>query len=531
MFSSFNKNSYLNTNSLENPKNSFVTPSIPFVTPSNPFVNNSNQFGANQFGANQFVANNNQFAANNNQFVNPFVTNNNQFAANNNSFGTNNNSFATNNNSFATNNNSFVANKNNTEYKNPFEINSNKVYQFGNQLINSQTSTTLSFNDIIITPVYTNIKLEEKNISLYTKLTKNTPLHLPIISFSNNVENIIKLNLLGGLGVFKSDDLEKQIQFIKSFKNYLKFIDETPVSIYSNATYQDIYNLFLQYSLEYIVVIDENNTFIGFILKSYFDLVSILDTNICANQIMIPLSNLKYYKTYDYNWSNLLIENPHSDIINDLNNHPYIPIICDNNKLYGVITLKNTILFYTYKTVLDNKGKLVTAISTSIFSDCIDRITTLVNLGLDIIFIKIDNADNIMLINTIKDIKNKFPQLQIIVGNVYSTNSFISLCEAGVDSILVGNGTELGQFTLLKECSKLSKMYNVSIINNSGIPSTNTNIFKAFAAGSHSLLIENDSTFNYEISDILKLIKHGLMSLNVLNIQQLHSSNIEYTKS
>ena len=86
-------------------------------------------------------------------------------------------------------------------------------------------------------------------------------------------------------------------------------------------------------------------------------------------------------------------------------------------------------------------------------------------------------------------------------------------------------------FTLLKECSKLSKMYNVSIINNSGIPSTNTNIFKAFAAGSHSLLIENDSTFNYEISDILKLIKHGLMSLNVLNIQQLHSSNIEYTKS
>ena len=387
----------------------------------------------------------------------------------------------------------------------------------------------VSFNDINIIPVLTNIKSEE-DISFSTNLTKNTSLQLPIITFSNNIQNIIDINLLGGLGIFKNDDLENQMKFINTLKNYLKFIDETPITIYSNAKYTEIKNTFLQYSCDYIAVIDESNVFLGLIANTYFDLVSILDNDICAYQIMIPLEHLKCYKTYDYNWKNLLIEKPPLDIINNLKISPFIPIICDNNKLYGVITLKNITRFYTYrnKSIIDKKGKLITAISTGIFSDSIDRINTLVNLGLDIIFIQIDNAYNNCLINTIRNIKNKFTTLQIIVGNVHSSNAFKSLCEAGADAISVGNSTEFGQFTLLQECFELSKIYNIPIINNSGNPTQNKNIFKGFAAGCHSILIEDDSTFNYKINQILEFIKNGLVSLNIIDINQLHSTNIQY---
>ena len=350
-----------------------------------------------------------------------------------------------------------------------------------------------SFNDINIIPVLTNIK-SENEISFTTKITKNTSLLTPIVSLSNNIQNIINLNLLGGLGVFKNDNLENQIQFINTVKNYLKYIDETPVTIYSNATYTEIKNTFLQYSSDYIAVIDEsNNTFLGFITNTYFNLVSVLDNNICAHQIMIPLENLKFYKTYDYNW-------------------------------------KDFSLFYTYrdKALVDKNGKLITAISTGIFSDSIDRINKLVNVGLDFIFIQLDNGYNNCLVNIIKDIKHKFPNLKVIIGNIHSSSAFKYLCEAGADSISVGNETEFGQFTLLQECFALSKVYDVPIINNSGIPTQNKNIFKAFAAGSHSILIPNDSTFNHKIEDVLEFIKNGLVSLNIIDINHLHSTNIEY---
>jgi IMP dehydrogenase len=390
-----------------------------------------------------------------------------------------------------------------------------------------------SLNDINIIPVLTNIK-SQNDISLSTNITKNLSLSTPIVSLSNNIDNIINMNLLGGLGVFDNskgiDNLENQIQFINTVKNYLKFIDETPITIYSNSTFEEIKNTFLQYSLDYIAVIDETNTFLGFITYSYFNLVSVLDNNIYAHQIMIPLEKLKYYKTYEHNWNDLLTERPNIDIINNLKIFQFIPIISDNNTLQGVITLKNFTNFYKYrnKALIDKKGKLITAISTCIFSDSIDRIKKLVNIGLDIIFFQIDNAYNNCLVNIIKDIKSKFPSLKIIIGNIHSSNAFKYLCEAGVDSISVGNGTEFGQFTLLQECFELSKLYNVPIINNSGNPTQNNNIFKSFAAGSHSFLITDDIKFNYTIENVLEIIKNGLVSLNIIDINHLHSTNIEY---
>jgi len=387
----------------------------------------------------------------------------------------------------------------------------------------SDTVNNLSFNNIDIVPVFTNINSQDE-ISFTTKFTKDKNLLLPIISLSDNIQNIITLNLLGGLGIFKNNDLKQQIHFINTLKNHVKFIDENPITIYSNSNYDEIYNTFIQYSCDYISVVDENNVFLGFIVKNYFDLFS-TNRDILAHQIMTPLTYLKHYKTYDYNWSNLLIQNPVMDIIHNLKYYHYIPILDDNNKLHGVITLNNIKTFYNFKNkyITDKKGRLITAVSTIIFSDSIERISSLVDSGLDILFIRIDNAYNNVLFNTIKDIKTKFPQLQIIVGNVHSIEGFTSLCEIGVDAISLGDGTEFGQFSLLKECSKLSNTYNVSIINNSGIPTQNNNIFKSFVAGAHSFLIENDSSFNHNIADVLQIIRNGLLSLNVLNINNLHS--------
>ena len=409
-----------------------------------------------------------------------------------------------------------------------------KFNSFDNPFI-GKNEKVLSFNDVSIIPTLTNIKSQDE-ISLKTKITKNISLNIPIVSTSNNLDDIIKLNLSGGLGIFKCDDtndLEKQLDFIKKIKKNITFIDESPVTVYLNTTFTQIQNIFNELNCDYISVLNESNQFLGFISKSYFKLISILDNNVVAHQIMISLEDIKFCNVSDYNWNNLLTENPNLTIINQLKNFPFIPILTETKHLAGIITLQNFIKYYTYKNyfVSDDKGRMYSAVYTIIYDNYLERLKKLVDAGLDFICIHIDNAYNSTLVNIIKEIKISFPSLKIIIGNVHSSSAFKHLSEAGADVIIVGNETEFAQFTLLKECFEYSKLYNVPIINNSGIPNQSKNIFLPFVAGSNCYFIQNynnNDKNNYDIDDILKFIKNGLVSLNTIDINHLHSTNVEF---
>ena len=493
-----------------------------FATTSSTPTNNNFAFGSTS--STSSTPTNNNFAFGSTSSTSSTPTNNN-FAFGSTSSAPANNNFGTNTFTLGSaNQNSVIVNSNKTSDN---TIGYKRVF---------------SFNDVNILPSLTTLK-SKNEVSLLTKITKDILTKIPIIILTDNLSNLIEISTNGGLGLFRSYDFVEQLNYVKCIKKYINPIDQTPITIHSNTTFDELKKIFNDDMIDYIAVVDQENTCLGFIEKKN---IGTLNGNFYANEIMTPLDSMKFYKKTDCNWSDLLTGPPNQELIDSLNTTNIIPIICDNKKLQGVMTLNNIIKYYNTrsKCVLDNTGRLLSCISTGIFdnytervdnyTECVgnymERVDILIKAGLDILHLNIDNAYNELVFNIVKEIKQKYENLIIMVGNVNSVDAFKYICESGADSICVGNGTDLGQFTLLQECFQLSKKYNVSIINNSGFFNENLNLIKSFSAGSKCILFkDNYKDRTLYIPDILESIQSGLLYVNCTSIENLHLSDINYT--
>lgn len=488
-------NAPVNTNSFGTPANAPVNTNNNFGTPVNAPAN-TNSFGTVTFAP---VNTNNNFGKLTNTPVNNFGTSTNTPV-----------------NNFGTSVNASSVSVNSTQTSDDNIINFRKVY---------------SFNDVNIVPSLTTLKSKD-DVSLLTKITKTIFTKIPIIVSSNNILNLIDIHTNGGIGIFKSDDFVEQLNYVKYIKKYTSPIDQTPITIYSNTTFDELKMIFNEQIVDYIAVVDQDNTCLGFIEKKN---IETLQGNFYANEIMTPLNSMKFYKNTDYNWSDILTGPPNQELINSLNTVNIMPIVCDNKKLQGVMTLNNIINYYNNRSrcVLDNTGRLLSSIMIGVFdnyTERMERVDVLVKAGLDILYLNVDNAYNKLVFDIVKEIKQKYENLIVIVGNVNSVDAFKYICESGADCICVGNGTESGQFTLLQRCFELSKKYKIPIINNSGFFNENLNLIKSFSAGSSCILFkDNYKDKNLYIPDILESIQSGLLYVNCTSIENLHLSDIIYT--
>ena len=382
-----------------------------------------------------------------------------------------------------------------------------------------------SFNDIKIKPVLTNIT-SKKELQLTTKLTNTVNLKTPFILLSSNVDELVDINLNGGLGIVKKIQIDEQINIIKNIKKHINIFNTDIITVNTYSTFLELQEIFKNEEVEYVFVVDYYSVCIGMIFRHHMEISSICNVNnaITANEIMTEIGKIKYFNQYDYDWLTMTA-NPVKFILDEFKTTPVIPILCENKKVLGVLSLKDLIKFYKLKgnLLFDGYGKLLAAASIGISNDYIERINKLVNAGLDILYLNIDNAYNNLLFEVVKDTKTRHPNLIIIVGNIHTVDGYKVLNDIGVDAVVVGDHTEFGQFSLLKECKNV---YNIPIINNSGIPLNEKNIFKALLAGADTLLIDSDDK-NWKQVYTSKNIIYPMISVNVKSISELHSSNIE----
>jgi IMP dehydrogenase len=388
----------------------------------------------------------------------------------------------------------------------------------------------LSFNDIKIKPVLTNIN-SKKEVQLVTKLTNNVNLKTPFILLSSNVEELVDINTNGGLGIVKKIQLDDQINIIKKIKRHINIFNTDIITVNAYSTFVELQEIFKNEEVEYVFVLDYYSVCTGMIFRQYMEINAICNVNntTTANEIMTEISKIKYFNQYDYDWLTMTA-NPVKFILDEFKMTPVIPILCENKKVLGVLSLKDLIKFYKLKDNLlfDGYGKLLAAACIGISNDYVERINKLVYAGLDILYLNIDNAYNNLLFEVVKDTKTRHPNLVIIVGNINTVDGYKSLNDIGVDAVVVGDETEFGQYSLLQECRNV---YNIPIINNSGIPSQEKNIFKALLAGADTFLIEHDKTDKndkgWKEIYTSKSIIYPMVSVNIKTISELHSSNIE----
>lgn len=392
-------------------------------------------------------------------------------------------------------------------------------------------SRVYSFNDIKIKPILTNIK-SKSEVDISTQLTKNITLKTPFVLLSSKVDEIIDISTNGGIGIINKMPIDDQINMIKKIKKYINIFNTDIVTVNINSTFTDLQEIFKNNEVEWVFVIDYYSTCLGIISRDHLEITTVCNSlNTSATDIMTDINKIKYFNQYDYDWLSMT-SNPVKFILDEFKTTPIIPILSENKKILGILSLKDLIKFYKLKDNLlfDSYGKLLVAASIGISNDYMERVNKLVCSGLDILYINIDNAYNQLMFDIVKDIKIRYPSVIIIVGNINSVEGYKACNELNVDAVVIGNETEFGQFSLIQECKNI---YNIPIINNSGIPSQAQNIFKAILAGANTFLINSDNLNNKNWKDIYlsKDIIYPMVSINIKTISELHSSNsIEYSR-
>lgn len=372
-------------------------------------------------------------------------------------------------------------------------------------------------DEIIIKPKLS--KVRETDIDLTTNLTKDILIKCCTIMISDDPKQLIKNSLIGGVSIVK--DYTK-IEVIKKIQNFIIFLNNEPIVINQNYVLSQLYEKYLISKPECIYVINETGICIGIITKNDIEISMImnLDKNLLVYQIMKQLDD--YFLESEYDWKDLM-KNPNESMLIRFRNVNVLPIMNVDRQVIGEISLDNLINYYQRKnTILFNEnGKIFIGVQITV--DNYLKIDNLINNGVNLVYIESDNVYNERIYNIVKEIKEKYPFLIVMIGKVLTGESYKYFTDSGVDCISVGDNTEIGHLNRLRECKQEYNNYKVPIISNSGLIK-DTNIYKVLIGGANCVMIS-------ELSDTtLNSIKTGLASINISNINSIFNEDIEIYK-
>ncbi|MDR0680979.1 MAG: IMP dehydrogenase [Dysgonamonadaceae bacterium] len=351
----------------------------------------------------------------------------------------------------------------------------------------------VTFDDVLLIPAYSDIL--PRNVDLSTKFSKNITLNIPMVSAAMDTVTEIKMAIAiareGGIGVIhKNMTIEEQAKQVRSVKRAENGMISNPVNIKRGKTVGDALSLMAEYKIGGIPVVDDEHHLVGIVTNR--DLRFQRDLNRLVDDVMTS--------------ENLVTTNQSTDLesaADILQNHKIekLPVIDGNNKLIGLITYKDITKAKDKPFACkDKQGRLRVAAGVGVTSDTYDRIAALVEESVDAIVIDTAHGHSQGVIDVLKETKKRFPNTDIVIGNIATGEAAKVLAKAGADGIKVGIGP--GSICTTRVIAgvgvpQLSAIYEVSkILKNSGIPIVadgglrySGDIVKALAAGSSSVMM------------------------------------------
>lgn len=346
----------------------------------------------------------------------------------------------------------------------------------------------LTFDDVLLIPLKSNTLL--KDISLSTNLTKLIKLNSPIMSASMDTitesRMAIALARQGGIGIIhKHMPIEEQAGEVDKVKRSEFGVIKNPFSLGPNHYVYEADELMSKYHISG-VPITEDDKLVGII------------TN---RDLRFKVNNHK--KIYEVMTRENLVTAPEGTTLEQakqlLVEHKIekLPIVDKNGDLKGLITTKDIAKAIEYpNSAKDKNGCLLVGAAVGITSDMMERVEALVNAKVDVISIEVVHGHCKGVIDAIKSIKSRFPDLQVIAGNVATAEATIDLIQAGADAIKVGvgpgsvsttgviSGVGFPQITAIYNCAEAAKPFGIPIIADGGIRFSG-DVVKAIAAGAN----------------------------------------------
>ncbi|RXJ88093.1 IMP dehydrogenase [Arcobacter sp. CECT 8985] len=348
----------------------------------------------------------------------------------------------------------------------------------------------LTFEDVLLVPQKSEVL--PKEVSLETKLTKNITLNIPFVSAAMDTvteyQAAIAMARLGGIGIIhKNMDIESQALQCKKVKKSESGMIIDPVTIGPDQSLQDAEDIMASYKISGVPVVDENNTLLGILTNR--DMRFTKDFSLLAKEKMtnMPLITAKEGTTLD----------EAADVMHQ-NKIEKLPIVNDNNKLIGLITIKDINKKREYPNAnKDEFGRL--RVGAAIGVGQLDRAKALAEVGVDVLVLDSAHGHSKGIIDTVKAIKAEL-DIDIIAGNVATAEATADLIAAGADGVKVGigpgsicttrivAGVGVPQISAIDECAAEGKKHNVPVIADGGIRYSG-DVAKALAVGASSCMM------------------------------------------
>ncbi|MCX7780069.1 MAG: IMP dehydrogenase [Negativicutes bacterium] len=352
----------------------------------------------------------------------------------------------------------------------------------------------LTFDDVLLVPGKSEVLPRDVDVSTY--LTKNIKLNLPIISSGMDTVTEARMAIAmareGGLGVIhKNMSIERQADEIDKVKRSEHGIIVDPIFLSPENTLQDAHDLMERYRISG-VPITSNHKLVGILTNRDLRFETDLSKKIheCMTKehlITAPVgTSLEQAKEI-------------------LGRHRIekLPLVDARGDLKGLITIKDIEKAQKYpNSAKDSKGRLLVAAAVGVGADMMDRVEAIVAAKVDVIVVDTAHGHSLGVINAVKKIKQAFPHVELVAGNVATGEATRDLIEAGADAVKVGigpgsicttrviAGIGVPQITAVYDSAVVARQYNVPVIADGGIKYSG-DITKAIAAGAQVVMIGN----------------------------------------
>ena len=352
----------------------------------------------------------------------------------------------------------------------------------------------LTFDDVLLIPAYSEVL--PRNVDLSTKFSRNITLNIPMVSAAMDTVTEAKMAIAiareGGIGVIHKNmtiaEQAKQVQSVKRAENGMIY---DPVTITKGKRVADALAMMAEYKIGGIPVVDEGGYLVGIVTNR--DLRFERDMTKHIDLVMTPKERL-------------VTTNQSTDLESAaqiLQKHKIekLPIVGMDGKLIGLVTYKDiTKAKDKPMACKDAKGRLRVAAGVGVTADTLDRMQALVDAGADAIVIDTAHGHSMYVIEKLKEAKKRFPNIDIVVGNIATGEAAKALAEAGADAVKVGigpgsicttrvvAGVGVPQLSAVYDVAKALKGTGVPLIADGGLRYSG-DVVKALAAGGYCVMI------------------------------------------
>ena len=351
----------------------------------------------------------------------------------------------------------------------------------------------LTFDDVLLIPAHSQVLPAQTDVS--TWLTRKIKLNIPIISAAMDTVTEHRLAIAlareGGIGfIHKNMPVEQQAESVRKVKRSESGMITDPITLPPDRTVGDALDLMAEYKISGVPIVTEEGDLVGIITNRDLRFESdrtrpIRDLMTSKNLITVPEgTTLEQAKEV-------------------LHRHRIEKVLVVNSrgKLTGLITVKDIMKQIEHPYACkDEQGRLRVGAAIGAGGDFLERAAALTRAGVDVLVIDTAHGHAQGVLDAVVRVREAFPEVQLIAGNVSTAAATIALIERGVDAVKVGQGpgsicttrvvtgAGMPQITAITECARAAERFGVPIVADGGIKYSG-DITKAIAAGAHAVMI------------------------------------------